>query len=291
MLFSIISSIITPAFAAETGSAKDIKPITFIDAEGKSNSVYISISSKNKTHVEHYIDGVLLNTVDVALTNYDPTRIEDMYASITYTDATTQKVEQSVEPVSKYIATPAAKTTPVISAPNATSFVYQGKINYNTCYDPYANPHNYSLSVYQQTLKDTFQYKTINAELGSLVSKTIGVVSAVLLTIFLAPETLVAELVLAAASSLGVNIVDGAFQKAFVKNYYVHIVYYKVKAVDSTNRAMTFDANRYQVALEGGGYSSTYYYEGYLPWRSNEVAYWLFCDFWTYNYPGVKNFS
>ena len=50
LLFSIIISIITPAFAAETGSAKDIKPITFIDAEGKSNSIYVTISNKNKTH-------------------------------------------------------------------------------------------------------------------------------------------------------------------------------------------------------------------------------------------------
>ncbi|MBR4743489.1 MAG: hypothetical protein IK082_04775 [Oscillospiraceae bacterium] len=65
-----------------------------------------------------------------------------------------------------------------------------------------------------------------------------------------------------------------------------------VKACDyNSSRQEVYDAERYRVALSGGGYSSDYYYDGYLPWRSNAVAYWMFCDFWSYTYPGVSSYT
>lgn len=91
-----------------------------------------------------------------------------------------------------------------------------------------------------------------------------------------------------ALKEVGVGVVQGAI----TKQYYVRTTSYSVKARDvSTSRENIYDAERYQIALSGGGYSSEYYYEGYLPWRTNAVAYWMFCDFWAYNYPGVSSYT
>lgn len=43
--------------------------------------------------------------------------------------------------------------------------------------------------------------------------------------------------------------------------------------------------------IEGEGFSSEYYYDGYAPWNSDEIAYLMFLDFWAYTYPGVKSYS
>lgn len=76
------------------------------------------------------------------------------------------------------------------------------------------------------------------------------------------------------------------------RQYYTRTTPYKVKARDNVlSREKIYDAEKYQVALSGGGYSSEYYYEGYLPWDTDVVAYWMFCDFWAYSYPGVRSYT
>lgn len=42
----------------------------------------------------------------------------------------------------------------------------------------------------------------------------------------------------------------------------------------------------------GGGYSSSTYYDGYMPWNSTAVAYWMYYDYWDgKSYPVVLSFS
>lgn len=68
-----------------------------------------------------------------------------------------------------------------------------------------------------------------------------------------------------------------------------------MKADDSTQREKIYDAERFRVAVDSDTgeavFSSEYQYDGNMPWNSTDIAYYMFCDFWTYNYPGVKNFS
>lgn len=128
--------------------------------------------------------------------------------------------------------------------------------------------------------------------LGDIVATVISVLAAVLTIILPELAELASNLFYAAASAVGVSIIGGIVQGAIKKQYYVHTTSYSIKACDTTtSRERIYDAERYQVALSGGGYSSEYYYEGYLPWKSSPVAYWMFCDFWSYTYPGVSSYS
>lgn len=282
------------AFAAEeTRMQEDVNASSFIDGEGKINTVYVSSSQIGVVHVDYYIDGVLTNTADVELLDDNENGTDSISKSsnvhIIYNDIINGKESSFVEPLSKYIELLKTNT----ESPKAkASYSYQGRINYNTYYDLLGNQYNDKLSIYQQTGSTTYEYKTINAARGAIASVVIGVIAAALTVICPALSAVSTDLLYAAAYAVGTTIVGGVVQGAITKQYYTRTTPYDVKARDlSTSRERVYAAERYQVALSGGGYSSEYYYEGYLPWRTNAVAYWMFCDFWGYDYPGVKNYS
>lgn len=75
------------------------------------------------------------------------------------------------------------------------------------------------------------------------------------------------------------------------KQYYVCSTDYKVKARDlSTSRERIYDAERFQVDLSGGDYSSSYYYDGDLPWLTFAVAAWMFSVYWSSPFQGVSSY-
>ena len=299
MSFVIIFMLVLPVFAIESSNTpNDDSSFSFIDTEGKNNTIYVSSSGVGKAHVDHYINGTLTYSVDTVI-------LDDITAISTSLNATS-RIQVSVtdeikgitsrrnEPLSKYIV---AENTIIntfnTAEPKATtSYSYQGRINYKSYTDDELIVHNDKLSIYQEAVSTSYEYKTINGVAGDLVSVLISVIASVL-AIFL-PELseLASNLFYAAVSSVGVSIISGAIQGAIKKQYYVRTTEYNIKARDvSTSRERVYDAERYQVALSGGGYSSNYYYEGYLPWKSSPVAYWMFCDFWSYTYPGVSSYT
>ena len=110
------------------------------------------------------------------------------------------------------------------------------------------------------SIKQSNEYKTINAAQGSAASVVIGVIAAVLTVICPALSAVSTNLIYAAAYAAGTTIVGGIVQGAITKQYYVRTTNYKVKACDlSTSRESIYDAERFRVALSGGGYSSEYY--------------------------------
>ena len=117
------------------------------------------------------------------------------------------------------------------------------------------------MAIYSKREDEDFDYKTLRAEKGSLVSVVIGVV------------------------------VAGIIQGAVSQMYYVKTTKYTVKARDNkTNSEQFINAEIFKVALKGGGYSSKDYYEGYRPWNDDIVAYQWFLDFWNYLYQGVRGY-
>lgn len=77
----------------------------------------------------------------------------------------------------------------------------------------------------------------------------------------------------------------------FWLSIYVKTTKYTVKTRDNkTNREQFRYAEIFKVALKGGGYSSKDYYEGYLPWNDDIVAYQWLLDVWNYPYPGVRGY-
>jgi len=262
---------------------------SFIDGTGKNNSVALFVYS-DTVHVDYYIEGTLVNAVDVTKAE-SPSGIdrEDDLYSVTLFDATSGTTTTSIEAISDYLVD---EYTYIDLLGATRSYSYQGRINYNTYYDEFGTSYSEKLSIYQQTGSTTYTYKTINAVQGSVASVIIGLIAEYLLGFLATLGGLASSLFYAAATAAGVEIISGIVQGAISKQYYVRTTAMSVRAIDtSTNRQQTYSAERYQVALSGGGYSSSYYFDGYLPWRSNTVAYWMFCDFWAFSYPGVSSYS
>ena len=270
---------------------------SFIDSEGKINTVKIEIIKAGHVKVEYYLEGTLINVVETSLANPNSflngqnLDFDNEKINIVVNDVKSNKVIKFDEHISKYIS---SRTYPenLFDMPfYNNSFVYQGKIKYNLYYDSLGNPQQDSLLIYKKEKGTEYKYKTINAEQGNLVSVIISVIAAILSVYYGPLGTLAEELLVAAAYAAGVSIIAGVIQGSISKQYYVKETLYDVKAWDiKTSRENIYNAQRYQVLLEGGSYSSTYYYEGYLPWNNHVVAYWIFNDFWAYSYPGVESY-
>lgn len=297
--FAMLFSINTTAFAAESiGTSEDIHVSSFIDGEGKLNTVHVSSEKAGTAHVEYFINDILINTVDVEILGLQESRETVLNSHgnvrVKYTNVETSEIDIFTDSVSNYVvASPVSGEGHSVAEPKASAgYTYQGRINYNTYNDGYGFTYTDSLSIYQEEGSTTYEYKTINAAEGAIASIVIGVIAAVLTVICPALEIVATSLLHAAAYAAGTTIIGGIVQGAITKQYYVRTTAYNVKARDtSTSREQIYSAERYQVALSGGGYSSEYYYEGYLPWKTNTVAYWMFCDFWAYQYPGVRSYT
>ena len=299
LALSICLTLSVPAFAAEDEKAAAEAPyaFSFIDGEGKVNTLYVSIPKMGTSHVDYYIDGILFHSVDTCMetekasrANTNGTNIPENVL-ITVTDAKTNTTTQYTEPVSRYITT-RKEVVYVSPAKAAAAYVYQGRINYNPCYDSFGNSFLYKLNVYYQEGNTTETYKDINVAAGDAVDIVIGTIANVLSLFFDDLAEFAGELLRAAAMAMGATIIAGKIKKAFQKTYFVRLTNYKVKAIDpSTSREQIYDAERYQVLLDGGDYSSEYCYDGCMPWNRSIVANWMYSDFWGDNCPGVKSYS
>lgn len=287
MAIIMVYTLAVPAHASEN-TEQTVSTSSFVDSEGKLNSVDIIVHEAGNVTVKYYIENTLINTVTARISVSQTARDTGETVFITYTDASTNITQSYSEPLSNYITTVQTTTTPSARA----SYIYQGNINYNTYYDSYGGVHNDKLSVYYKMGATTYEYKTVNATEGAVAAAAISALAAILSIICPLLSVVATDLFYAAAYAVGVSIIGGYVQGAISKQYYVCQTVYDIKAVDTPSlREQEYEGLRYRVALTGGGYSSTYYYEGYMPWNSDNVAYWLFPDFWTYQYPGVSSYS
>lgn len=287
-LLLIISLLVVMSFQSYAFSNIDkseaIKSeISFIDGEGKENTIILTILGHGRVHSEHFIEGKLLNKVDA-------TTDDGEHIDFTISDQNARNKKLSLN-ASTLLGNKEVKQ--VIPRITLQSFTYVGAIYYKTYYDMFGNAYNNMLYIYQQKGSAYDTYRTLNATEGILVNILISAVAAVLTVICPALAAVANDLVLAAAYAAGVSIVGGVIQGAISKTYYVRVTPYDIRAVDpSTSRSRTYEGETYKLYLEGGGFSSETFYDCYLPWNSNAVAYWMYCDFWDgNNYPGVRNFS
>lgn len=300
LVVTMCLSLCIPTFAMEkTGpSEPDFLSVkSFIDGEGKLNTVYVSSSEPGSAHVDYYIDGILINSVDANLlashASGKTALCDSSQVQITYTDRIANNTTTYSNSLSQFITTDDLEMPYQTNAhgTKAAAYIYQGRINYYP-YDDMGTEYRDKLSVYLQTGTTTNEYKTINTAAGTAASVAISVLAAALTLFSPVLASLASNLFYAAVSAAGVTIVGGIIQGAITKTYYVRTTKYNVKARDeSVPRERIYEAERYKVALNGGGYSSNYYYEGPLPWNTNNAARWMFGDFWYYSYPGVESFS
>lgn len=289
MSIVMLCTMTMPASAVSTSSNALLQSeSSFIDSEGKVNTVLIEIPAIGSSHVEYYIDEELTQTVDTILFSSKLSRGAYDTVSVTQVDELSGETTTLVEPISKYMQ---SSTLPAETAQPRGVYVYQGKIEYNTIYDAAVNYDNILFMWYQQG-STTHEYRTINTEAGMLMGTLVSVIAAILTIICPGLAIFAEDVAYAAVYTVGVSIVAGKVQSAFSKTYYVEVTHYNVKAEDAeTSAKQIFTGEKCRVCLDGGGYSSTYAYNGYMPWNSNTVAYNLFNNFWATTYPGVKRYS
>lgn len=186
-------------------------------------------------------------------------------------------------------------STPYFSARASSS--YWGTVKYKTYYDPYIGDINDSLKVYATnngTVKDEY---IINGEQYDVASEIIGF--AVSYLVGLGIEKWASHIIKGIWAALAtegiVKVSDGIIKKAFTTTVTAQNTYYDVEAVDpATDRSNSYEGSMHKVVAPGAHYSEVYY-EGYYPQflskNDNAVAYWMFCDFWAYSYPGVKSYN
>ena len=292
LVISLLFSLTANAFGpSRQNSGETIKNV-FYDDEGKENVVLINMLSRGSVSVEHYIDGEYFGTATA--------RTTDGY--IVYADFT----EASTRTISEYTLdfTPEANNESTVSDYStimssakdlpfmSRAYSFAGTITYKPYYDNWGNVYNEKLNVYLQANSEKTEYRTLNTAAGYAAALAIAAL-VVVLTIFCPPLTAIASHLLSAlALAAGTTIVGGVIQGAISKTYYTKILPYDVRATDpKSNRSNDYWGERCYSAVPGSGsstiWSSSYYYNGYLPWNSYEVAYWFFCDFWAYPYPGI----
>lgn len=287
MMFSLTASALEP----QNGDSGTSIRSSLIDAEGKENVFFISIISKGDVSVDHYIDGIYIGTATAKTTDGylvngifrdAKTRAENEY---------TLDFSTNTKKGTRFMDTAIGGSLQRLSI-RPLAYSLAGTITYKPYYDGYGNVYNEKLNVYLQAGSEFTEYRTLNTTAGYAASIAIGAIVAIL-TLFCPPLAAIASEVLGALALVaGTTIVGGIIQGAISKTYYTKVLPYDIKATDpKTSRNNYYTGERCYTAVPGSGsvptWSSSYYYNGYLPWNSNAVAYWIFCDFWAFPYPGI----
>lgn len=285
LCLSLILSSLSTALAADISTTASVhtSTTTFLDGEGKENTVEITILQPGHSYVEYYIEGNLINTVDTTIT-------EKNQAIVEVTNTSTGITYSSSEAVSNHIANAEILTTQV---PSARSSTYLGTITYNPFYDHYDTYRAYYLNVYRELIKNEQDYKTLNTEAGFLAATAVSMLAAALSIIFPPLAAVAQDLLGAMVYSAGTSIVGGIIQGAITKTYFADIMYYDITTIyPPLSRERTFEGEQFRILLPGGEYSSDYYYDGFLPWNDNSVARVFYENsFGTSYYPGVKSYT
>lgn len=285
LVVTLLFSIYIPAYGQRMPQNKKEYDSSFADSEGKKNTVHLEMLGSGKTHVDYYIENILIQTVDVELFTSTSTGTEMIKISIK--DVKTDIVHKSVECLSKYISNELTAVEPMVTS----TYSRVGIIDYNAITDEAGVRHNDKLYIYHSGRGITSDYKTVNVVQEYTFAFVVAVIAAQIQESCSELAWTAETLLNAILYTAGVAVVGGIIQGTVSTSYYVRKLMYDVKAKDTkTGMERYYTGDIYQVLLPGGTYSSSYCYEGYLPWNSTTVAYWMFCDFWGYQYPGVNSF-
>ena len=202
------------------------------------------------------------------------------------------------EVLCKTVELPTSNMAPETRPAATNTYVYAGRVYYNPYIAPSGDSYDCSLEIYGAEIGSGDDEFTVNGDAYDTVSGVIGLITAALAGVGLSLD--IAEIV--GSSILGYLIEEGigaitddVIKEAFTETFYTDATYYSLKAVDpdlDTFRVYD-DGVMHHVRSQKAGYNE-YYYEGYYPQFLQEedtaVAYWLYTDFWGFDYPGVDRF-
>lgn len=272
------------AYGASGATDTNTYDFTFIDSEGKENSITLRVLNSGDIEVWYYICNKLENRVYVSANNNGEisyTTYDDMATEI---DADTVLLDS--------VFAQARSTRDRDTTYSLSGYSYAGSIEYLPHQVGYAAGlwHYHAVEMYEKYTRTTYEYKTMNIGAGMAVSVAVGLIAAAINVVFPVAGTIATQLLYAAALSAGATIVGGVVQMAISKTYYVQTDWYGVKAYDTeSDTSKSYSGQIYYVALEDGTFTSEPTYSGYMDWESANFATLIFSDFWDCTYPGMRN--
>jgi len=244
----------------------------FIDSEDKVNRIHV-VKKDGIVTVNGYIDGELIAVSTVSAQGNDYVITENVKGKVNTYKINNVDVKNLSDDIQNMALQPA-------------SYSLVGTIKYKPYITPYGT-YYYKLKVYHEQTGSDYGTYTLNAEKGALLSTLVGILCTALDVLTSGQAT---NIIRSIVIGIGGSIVGGQISKAFTETIATYSYKYNVKANDpDTGRNCYYTGKRHR-ALASEYYDETYY-EGYMPYNSTTVAYWMYCDFWDGNsYPGVESF-
>ena len=270
-----------------TASATNVRSApqcTFLDSEGKENTLETNLLADGRVVTTLYIEGELIATTT---TQYNE---ETGQIHINRVANEGDSINQTV-PISQFIIAGSASPIPIPASANS-SFDYEGRINYK----PYFGE-NLKVSVYTALLSADSHDETFFAVAGTAVDILIGGLASYLTKFHPQLEALAASLGGNLLIAAGAVVVAGVIKETFVQEYYVDDWTYDVKTVasDSGAEQIYHDNHAYRFYLDGemGNDNLTDIMRfDYLQWDDDGVATQFFSDFWGVgNCPGIQSYT
>lgn len=278
----------TPAFAKETEVVAESE-YTFIDSDGKENTLVLDAYEDGTIITNYYIDGTWFSKTEGS---YDETT--EAVNIVRQTAA--RSVERMAVQIDDIVSTQPSISTANIQIENAmstqatNSYTYEGRIYYNPAYNFGTGGYDYyNLAIYASFNREDWDYQTFNALAGYTVDALVTLLASAL-TVYYPPLTAAASgLFGAMAISLGATITSGVLKSDFVGTYYVHETFYDVKAIDNElSRTQYFQGSKYRVLLPGNEWTSDDYRRSFYHWYDDGIATVMYENFWAVgSCPGV----
>lgn len=281
-LFLVIAmtfSLCVPASATLKNEGADVykSTISYVDSIGKTCYINLTIDEKNNIIVTE-------DTVSKCMFNLNTETVEI-------------KNLQNGTITQKSFELPSRDVAVLQTTRSTAASIYAGRVNYKTYTAPTGDTYNCSLNIYATKEGSSSDEFTVNGEAYDTVSFCVGLVIS-----FFTGAGFAAKL----GESIGSDIlsyligegityaVDGVIRKSFTEKFYTYATYYTLEAIDpELGTSKEFYGEMHKVNHPKTGYNE-YYYDGYYPQflkeKDNTVAYWLYTDFWAFDYPGVKNY-
>lgn len=280
------AQIVLAAEANASDSVVESSSYSFLDAEGKENTLLCTIYDSGEVVVESYVEGQFVDSSQSVITNE-----ENVTVTTTFADGTTDVRQFEILSQQDTIADNTVHD-PVRAS---IAHTYAGKVTFNGHNEGYAagSYRTHTLKFYESLRDVRDEYKTLNAGAGTAVSAAVGAVISVLALFAFPPSGAVhiAEaIVITIAMAAGSSIVGGVLEKAVSGRYYVRCRKYDIKVTDpDSGKTKSYYGEEFQAYVDGGGYSSEVQYSGKRTWWTTNVLTLIWPDFFTCGYPGVSS--
>ena len=262
-------------------------PVTysFIDAEGKLNTSVIYFSSEDRVFVEYYIENELINTAEASV-----------FAESNILNIKLNDIVRGTEETCELKLSDLVSTENIMYANAGGDWYYNGHLDYKTVYTGWDASYDCVLHIFQKYLGYGYSSIQINHPMQTAVSLIISAVAAVLQYYVPALAVFASDAVHSALYACGVSVVDGVITSILSSSCSIISYNHNISAHAWENSTYLNTYNVYSgsccyLLYADGGHSSYPIYQDYLGWATQPWYYYMFCNAFSWQYPGLASYT